>query len=121
MPHIIALKHPLDETGLARQLAPPPPALVVTDVTQYNHPLFQSVAPGRYAGDFVYSFGGFTGREPKPEVPVRVYDDTGITRDQRSALYRQYTAATVPPAAARGRPRAAQGGAAVERVDDRAG
>ncbi|WP_331740825.1 hypothetical protein [Streptomyces sp. NBC_01006] len=100
MPNTIPLKRPLDATGLPPRQSPEPepsaPAAVPEgDATAYHHPAFVRVEPGHFAGDFIYYFTGFTGREPQPEVPLAAYDDQTLDYDQIRELSRQYRSAQV--------------------------
>ncbi|MEW1551483.1 hypothetical protein [Streptomyces tsukubensis] len=99
----IALHHALDRSGLSPAPAPagpgtaPEPArpvpLPAADTARYHHPLFVGSAPGRYEGQTLYTFGGFTGRETRPATPGEVWRDTALTHGQRTELDRQYGAA----------------------------
>ncbi|MCM2394395.1 hypothetical protein [Streptomyces albipurpureus] len=101
MTRTIPLQHPLDDTGLpVRQVQAPvpakaaPPPAAAADTSRYDHPLFVRVTPGQYGG-WVYSFGAFTGREERPEMPAAVWGDKAVAYEQRRELGRQYAAAQV--------------------------
>ncbi|WP_331735610.1 hypothetical protein OG379_41265 (plasmid) [Streptomyces sp. NBC_01166] len=82
----IALSRHLDSSGLPTQ-APPTQA--------YNHPRFLRAEPVPYRGAIAYHFTAFTGGEPEPQTPLAVYDDKGLTHDQRAGIRQQYESARI--------------------------
>jgi hypothetical protein len=95
MSRTIALAHELDGSGLAHEAPVAVPAPWTADVNCYHHPHYRGSQPGEYPGQTIYSFSRFTGREELPRMPLAIYDDPAVTREQRQDIDHQYESARI--------------------------
>jgi hypothetical protein len=64
-----------------------------TPIARYHHRHFVSAQPGKRQDSYHFTFRPFTGYETRPELNVAVYDDSGVSLDDRILLAREYEAA----------------------------
>ncbi|WP_327359834.1 hypothetical protein [Streptomyces sp. NBC_01304] len=62
-------------------------------LAKYHHPNFISVEPGRFQGEFRFTWKPFTGREPEPARPDASYEDESLSSEDRDRLNMEYRAA----------------------------
>ncbi|MDI3390135.1 hypothetical protein QIS99_28675 [Streptomyces sp. B-S-A8] len=63
-------------------------------LAKFHHPNFVSAEPGRFEGEWKFTWKPFTGREEEPLRPVESYGNDDLSSEDRKMLELEYRAAT---------------------------